>query len=691
MSSRSDDRAYRSHGSAGLLGTRYALALAVLIALTISSFLLMRGFVVDERALDDTMSAIHDLQVELATQQITMRDLVAELRGAEPDELRLRGLKRALVGSRERTIVQRGKLGRAMHNSAVRPAAWAILREPPYSLDEILSDMASDVRTATRDASVREDDGDAVLADPSQDGFLDITDSHATAARLASERLLGVLRAETEARKVSREEMHAWLGWATVLVLIGEALIIFWPLIGNLGREERRAAEAQTELARLARHDALTGLLNRASLIATAERALADADPDDDRLAVMLIDLDRFKPINDMFGHAAGDGVLVEVARRLQAALRPGDVVARLGGDEFVVMLPKVRGAVEVREIGLRINRALGRAMEIEGHRFDLGASIGCAFWPADARDVDGLLSAADLAMYRAKRSDRDDPVFFDEKLRSDVARVRSEEADLRRAIADDELLLHYQPIVSRGGDAFHGFEALVRWNHPLLGTIDPDHFLPTAERAGLMSQITTWVLERACRQHADWAAAGLAPGSMSVNVADAFLTQPDAIERIATIAERHGVAHDALVLEVSQRVLGEDERAPISRQITAAHAAGLRIAVDEFGLDRTSLTSLRKPEIGILKIDRAFVRDLASAPENAAVVGTMIELARILDKQVVIEGVETAEQATLLAVTERAWVQGFLYSRPLEPARAADFLARRRDEAAAAARRAGA
>jgi diguanylate cyclase (GGDEF)-like protein len=670
----------RPHGSTRHHGTRYAVALAMLIALTMSSFLLMRTFVVEERALDTTMAAIHDLQVELATQQITMRDLVTELRRSPPDDIRLRGFRRALAASRERVLIDRARLGRAMRNSNVGPATWAILRDPPYSLDNVIADMANDVRVAVLEPAAPDDDGLPFLADPHEDGFLVITDSHATAARLASERLLAELRSETEARKVSREEMHAWLGWATVLVLIGEALIIFWPLLGNLGREVRRADAAQNELARLASHDVLTGLLNRASLIAVTERAVADADPARERLAVLLIDLDRFKPINDMFGHAAGDGVLIEVARRLQASLRPHDVVARLGGDEFVVVLTGSPEVDEVREIGLRINQALGRAMEIEGHRFELGASIGCAFWPADARDVDGLLSAADLAMYRAKRSDRDEPVFFDEKLRSDVARVRSEEADLRRAIADDELTLYYQPIVSFDGSTLHGFEALVRWNHPTRGIVAPERFLPTAERAGLMSQITSWVLDRACRQYAAWHAAGLGPGSMSINVADTFLTQPDAADRLLAIAEQHAVPGSALVLEVSQRMIGEDERSPVARQLATAHEAGLRIAVDEFGLDVASLDHLRKREIDILKIDRAFVRDLVSAPENAAIVATMIELARILDKQVVIEGVETAEQAALLAVTEGAWVQGFLYSHPLDAAAAADFLRRHPD-----------
>ncbi|MDK9698051.1 MAG: EAL domain-containing protein [Siculibacillus sp.] len=690
MSSRSIGRLFRPNASTRLHGTRYAVALAVLFALTISSFLIMRDFVVDERALDTTMSSIEELRAELATHQIAMHDLVTEMRRPDPDEIRLRGLRRALAASRDRLTADRAILVRAMQRSEVGASAWLVLSDPPYSLDNIIADMTTDARVALAESAPAPDEDLPLLADPREDGFLSITDSHASAARLASERLRAELRTEAEARKVWREQMHTWLGWATVLVLIGEAAIIFWPLLGNLGRESERADAAQNELTRLARHDVLTGLLNRASLIDAIEREIDAADPEFDRMAVLLIDLDRFKPINDTFGHAAGDAVLIEMARRIQASLRPGDVVARLGGDEFVVLLPRSGSSHEVREIGLRIKRSLGRVMEIEGHRFELGGSVGCAVWPADARDVDGLLSAADLAMYNAKRSGRDEPVFYDEKLRKAVAQVRSEEAELRRAIGENELVLHYQPMVSRDGSKLHGFEALVRWNHPTRGLIDPDGFLPTADRAGLMSQITAWVVDHACRQHAAWTAAGFAPGSMSINMTRSFLSQPDVIGQVLAIAETHAVAPSSLVLEVSERVMSEEDRTPIAPLLAMAHGAGLRIAVDEFGLGQASLIHLRRPEIDILKIDRAFVRDLASAPENAAIVGAMIELARILDKQVVIEGVETADQLALLAISDRAWVQGFLYSRPLEASAAAAFMVRLDERAKPRLRAAG-
>ena len=678
MSLRSIGRIFRPAGSVRHLGTRYAVALAVLVALTLSSYLIMRNFVADERALDETTDALNQLRVELVVQQITMRDLVDELRTPGRDEIRVRGLRRAIAASSDRLNVRLERLRQAMTVAEVSTTAHAMLDEPPYNLTGIVGDMTVDVVAALGETAPPTDEVD-FAADPPQDGFLSITDSHAAAGRLAAERLLTELSGETEARKVWRETLHTRLGWATVLVLLVETLIIFWPLIGGRGREVRRADAATSELARLARHDALTGLINRASLIEEVDHAIAAADPKAERLAVLLIDLDRFKPINDMFGHAAGDEVLIEVARRLQASLRPRDVVARLGGDEFVVLLPRAGNDDDVCEIGLRINRTLGRDMEIEGHRMRLGASIGCAFWPQDAVDVDGLLSAADLAMYRAKRSDRDDPVFFDEELRSDVARIRSEEADLRRAIAEDELTLRFQPIVSLEGGQLQGFEALVRWMHPVQGLIEPQRFLPTAERAGLMSQITGWVIDRACRQHAVWREQGLEPGFMSINVPDTFLGQPDAVGQVLEIAARHGVEGRALALEVSERAMCGDENAPILRQLETARAGGLRIALDEFGLGQASLIHLRRPGIDILKIDRAFVRDLVSAPETAAIVGAMIELGRILDKQIVIEGVETAEQAALLAVSQRAWVQGYLFAPPLDTATAADFMTTRR------------
>ena len=676
--------------SSKLHGTRYAFALAILIVLTLSSFLIMRQFVQQERSGDAILSTIEQLRTDLGLQQLAMRDLVGELRSGTPDDTRLRGQRRALIGIATKLRGEFRDLQQAMITADLSASGWRIINEPPYNLRSILSDMDADVRSAVRDSAIATDfasDDEDLLARARDEGFQVIADGHAAAARLATDRLSSTLHHEIDLLQQEIETRHAQLGWCTLLVLIGEALMIFWPLIGNLGREVRRADEATNELARLARHDSLTGLLNRASLITEIERAIAAADPRVDRLAVMLIDLDRFKPVNDMFGHAAGDEVLIEIGRRLQASLRPGDVVARLGGDEFVVLLPRAGTIDEVHDIGRRIDRTLSHEMAIEGHRLRLGASIGCAFWPTDAVDVDGLLSSADLAMYHSKRTDGDGAVFFDEGLRSDVAQMRSEEAELRAAIADEQLTLLYQPIVSLDGLSLHGFEALLRWNHPRRGLLGPDHFLPTAERAGLMSQLTTWVIERACRQNAAWLQLGHAPGLMSINVPEAFLTQPDAVAQILEIADRHGVAVDALALEVSERAMTGDDHAPIARQLDAAHDAGLRIALDEFGLGPASLIHLRKPGIDILKIDRAFVCDLTSAPENVAIVGAMIELARILDKQIVVEGIENAEQAALLAISERAWVQGFLHARPLDATAAARFMGAHRPAGLTAAR----
>ena len=676
MPFRSSGRFFRSTGSTRLLGTRYAVALAVLVALTLSSFLFMRSFVVDERALDNTMNAIGELRVELATQRITMRDLVDELRSPTPDEVRLRGFRRALIASRERLVGDRGRLRRSMESAGLAQTTWAILLGPPYSLDRIIDDMSADVRIALQDQMLTDDEEIAVIADPREDCFLTITDSHATAARLAADRLLDELRAETEARKVRRERIHAWLGWTTVLVLFGEAIVIFWPLLGRLGREARRADEAVGELTRLARYDALTGLLNRASLIGEIEEELAGADPRSDRAAVLLIDLDRFKPINDTFGHAAGDGVLIEVARRLQASVRPRDVVARLGGDEFVILLRGNAGADMVREVGRRIEQGLGRDMEIEGHRLQIGASIGCALWPRDGHDVDGLLSAADLAMSRAKRSDHDDLVFFDEDLRSDVARVRSEEADLRRAIDEKRLALRFRPITSIDGTRLEGLEATVWWDHPSLGLLAPERFQATAVRAGLMGRITAELIDGACRRHAAWRAAGLEPGLLSVDVSAALLSQPNLVRQILETAARHGVAPASLALTVAERVIGGGEGASIVAQIEAAHRDGLRVALDGFGLGASSLELLRRPCIDMLKVDPVFVRDLGASPENATLLGATLELGRILGKQIVIEGTDRAERALPSGACEQAWVVGGGAESTLDAAAATALMA---------------
>lgn len=661
-------------GSKSRHGIRFAAALALLIALTTASFLIVRAHIAEDRTFELAIAAVEDLRADVARQRIAMRDHVAELRAAVPDAVRRRGLERALREGGDRLIALRARLAETLTAPQVPDTARALFHDAPYRLDGVVGAMVADVEAALQPERGGDTAG-PLFDDPRADGFQAITDGHAEAARLATDRLVATLRDSAEAHRLARDGVLTLLGWATLFVLFGEGLIIFWPLLGDLGVEVRRVEAATSELTRLARHDTLTGLLNRASLIGEIETAIAAADPATDRLAVMLIDLDRFKPINDMYGHAAGDAVLIEVARRLRASLRPGDVVARLGGDEFVVVLPKGAADGDVRDIGLRIKRSLGREMEIEGQRLRLGASIGCSSWPSDARDVDTLLSSADLAMYHAKRNGADEPMFFDEQLRSDVERVRSEEADLRRALDDDELTLFYQPIVSLDGRTLHGFEALLRWNHTEHGLLSPERFLATAERAGLMGPVTLWVLDRACRQHARWVAEGHVPGLMSINVPKAFLAQPDAIEQVLDIAGRHGVPGPSLALEISERVMTGEDRGPVAEQLEAAHRAGLRVALDEFGLGQASLIHLRKPSIDILKIDHAFVRDLVSAPENAAIVAAMIELGRILDKQIVVEGIETSEQADILAVSDGTWVQGYLYARPLAVEAANRFL----------------
>ena len=687
---RSFGRQPRPHGSNRLLGTRYAVALAVLVALTIASFLIMRAFVIDERALDDTMNAIGELRVELATQQITMRDLIDELRAQESDEVRLRGFRRALIASRERLVEDRRRLHHAMEIAGLPETSWAILQSPPYSLDRIIDDMFADVRIALEDRMLSDDEDIAIIADPREDGFLTITDSHATAARLASDRLLTELRTETEARKVWREKIHAWLGWATVLVLFGEAAVIFWPLIGDLGREARRADRAVGELARMARHDALTGLLNRASLIAEIEHELADADARTDRAAVLLIDLDRFKPINDTFGHAAGDGVLIEVAQRLRSTVRPDDVVARLGGDEFVILLRDAGSAALVREVGRRIVLSLGHEMDIEGHRLRVGASIGCAMWPQDARDVDGLLSAADLAMYRSKRSAHDRLVFFDEDLRSDVARVRSEEAELRRAIDENLLELRYRPILSVDGRQLHGFEATVWWDHPSLGPLGPDRFMATAERSGLTARICAGLVDAACRQHTAWRAAGFEPGLLSIGVSQACLDQPNAIRQILATAGRHGVMPSSLVVSVAERAVCGEERAATVAQLDLGRAEGLRVSLGEFGLTPSSLELLRRSCIDILEIDPTFARDLGTAPEATAMLNATIELGRILGKQIVVEGVADESRELVRTISDHVWVQGDSVATALDVAAAAALMSAYRVDDRALLRRAG-
>jgi len=419
--------------------------------------------------------------------------------------------------------------------------------------------------------------------------------------------------------------------------------------------------EAAAALAHAALHDTLTGLPNRQLLTDRLEQALRRSARTAQPVAVLFLDLDRFKLINDSQGHAAGDDVLVTVAERVGETVRAGDTVARFGGDEFVVLCEGADLDARVAGLAERINAALCAPFVVQGGEFFLSASIGIALGTGRDATADGLLRDADAAMYRAKERGRAGVEFFDEPMRSQVAgRVELQNA-LHRAVERGELRLAYQPIVDLRSSRIVGVEALLRWQHPERGLLKPDAFISLAEDAGLIVPIGRWLIDEAARACARWRDHGV---SVSVNVSARQLRQPDLLEVVAGALERNAVPAGGLRLELTETVLMEDLEFH-GRQLTDLRDLGVSLAIDDFGTGYSSLTYLRRFPVSTVKIDRSFVSGLGSNLADSAIVDSVINLAHALDLEVVAEGAETSEQVVCLQDLGCDKAQGFVFAVP--------------------------
>jgi len=429
---------------------------------------------------------------------------------------------------------------------------------------------------------------------------------------------------------------------------------------------ERKAAEAR--IAHLAHHDPLTGLFNRYSLENRLAQALLAARRENRQMAVIFIDLDRFKLINDTLGHHVGDLLLIEVAQRLSACVRESDIVARLGGDEFVVALSCLANDMDAAHVAKKILATLASACVIEGRQLHITPSVGISLFPDNGEDVDALMKSADSAMYHAKEMGRNNFQFFSPALTA-IATERLEiERDLRRALENQEFELHYQPQVCASNGKVCGVEALIRWRHPQRGLIPPLKFIPVAEETGVIESIGRWVLEEACRQMAQWQQTGFDLQHMAVNVSAHQLRSPHLVDLVQHTMARHGLAPGQLELEITESVAMENPERAIE-QLRTLRDSGVELAIDDFGTGYSSLAYLKQLPIHTLKLDRAFVKDIETDTNAAAISAAAISLAHILGLKVVAEGVETAAQQYFLATTHRCdLLQGYLFGKP-EPA----------------------
>jgi diguanylate cyclase (GGDEF)-like protein len=420
--------------------------------------------------------------------------------------------------------------------------------------------------------------------------------------------------------------------------------------------------KAQAQIAHMAHHDALTNLPNRTLFRERLDQALRDTRHDD-HVAVLFLDLDHFKAINDSLGHPTGDNLLKEVADRLKGCIRARDTVCRLGGDEFAVV--QVGGDPQASPANLanRLIDVIGAPYEIQGHQITIGVSIGIAVTPGDGRDPDELLKNADLALYRAKADGRGIFHFFEVGMDARAQARRLLEVDLRGALLRGEFLVYYQPIQDLMTGQVTGFEALVRWNHPLRGLIEPLNFIPVAEETGLIVPIGDWVLRSACLDAAGWSR----DVCVAVNLSPAQFKSRNLVPSVVSALVISGLAACRLELEITESVLLQDSEVTLAT-LHKLRALGVKISMDDFGTGYSSLSYLRSFPFDKIKIDRSFVNELASRDDSMAIVRAVTGLGKSLGISTTAEGVETIEQLALLRLEGCNQVQGYLFS-PARPA----------------------
>jgi diguanylate cyclase (GGDEF)-like protein len=436
--------------------------------------------------------------------------------------------------------------------------------------------------------------------------------------------------------------------------------------------DEKTRADERIEY--LASHDSLTNLPNREMFNGLLRRSIDAAERYQRRFALLFIDLDRFKIINDSLGHAAGDMLLVEIASRLRGALRSSDVVARLGGDEFVVILEESAERHEAERIAGELLSVLGQPLQLSGHECHTTASIGIAMYPSDGSDIQTLTKNADMAMYLAKEDGKNGFRFFTNEIKAQSIERLTLETALRRALERDQLSLHYQPKVDMASGQITGVEALLRWMHPERGLVSPGQFIPLAEETGLIVPIGRWVLKEACAQNMAWQRRGLLPVTMAVNLSPRQFTDPHLLHDIDEALLASGMSPVLLQLEVTESMVMRNVSRAI-KVLDAIQSRGIRLAIDDFGTGYSSMSLMKQFPIDTIKIDRSFVRDLPNDSEDRAIAQAIISMGKALGMTIIAEGVETFEQETFLRNHACDEMQGFLFSKPLPAKQMAELL----------------
>jgi diguanylate cyclase (GGDEF)-like protein/PAS domain S-box-containing protein len=442
----------------------------------------------------------------------------------------------------------------------------------------------------------------------------------------------------------------------------------------GVGHDITARKRMEEEIQYQATHDSLTGLPNRLMFSQLLNHAIQSARRYTRQFAVLFIDLDRFKIINDTLGHTAGDQLLQEIAMRLKQTLRTVDVVARLGGDEFVILIEELSDLIQVETVAGKILSAVIKPVNLMNEECRVTASIGISVFPKDAEDEQSLLKNADIAMYLAKEEGKNNYQFYSEDILSKSIERLSIETNLHFALERNELSLHYQAKVDFKTNAITGVEALLRWQNPYLGSVTPTQFIPVAEESGLIIPIGRWVLKTACAQNVAWQQQGLPAVCMAVNLSLRQLTDDNLIDDIRTALNDSGMTPNLLELEITESMVMHNPTRMIA-VLAKIKNLGVRLAIDDFGTGYSSLAQIKHFPIDTLKVDRSFIHNIPQDAEDKAITEAIIAMGKTLSLTVVAEGVETVEQMNFLSDHSCDEMQGFYFSKPIAPEQFADLL----------------